>query len=83
MSTPSTTGACWNNSASSSEQILEPSTWCATWISAWFDAFEAVLAADTRRSGYSFGSTPSIADVYMIPQIESAGRFTVDLRVGT
>ena len=54
-------------------------SWCATWISAGFDAYEALLAADTRRAGYSFGSTPSIADIYLIPQIESARRFKVDL----
>ncbi len=39
-------------------------TWCATWISA----------------GFSFGNTPTIADVYLIPQIESARRFKVDLQ---
>lgn len=54
-------------------------TWCATWISAGFDAYEALLAADTRRAGFSFGNAPSIADVYLIPQIESAHRFKVDL----
>lgn len=54
-------------------------TWCATWISAGFDAYEALLAADTRRSGYSFGSAPSLADIYLIPQIEGARRFKVDL----
>ena len=54
-------------------------TWCATWISAGFDAYEALLAADTQRAGYSFGSTPSLADVYLIPQIEGARRFNVDL----
>ena len=54
-------------------------TWCATWISAGFDAYESLLAADTLRAGYSFGSTPSMADVYLIPQIESARRFKVDL----
>ncbi|MDO8768185.1 MAG: maleylacetoacetate isomerase [Burkholderiaceae bacterium] len=54
-------------------------TWCATWISAGFDAYEALLAADTRRAGFSFGNAPSIADVYLIPQIESARRFKVDL----
>ncbi len=53
--------------------------WCGTWISAGFDAYEALLAADPRRAGFSFGSAPSIADVYLIPQIESARRFKVDL----
>ena len=55
-------------------------TWCATWISAGFDAYEALLAADTRRVGFSYGNAPTIADVYLIPQIESARRFKVDLR---
>ncbi len=53
--------------------------WCGTWISAGFDAYEALLAADTRRAGFSFGNTPSIADVYLVPQIEGARRFKVDL----
>lgn len=53
--------------------------WCGTWISDGFDAYEALLAADTRRAGFSFGYGPSIADVYLIPQIESARRFKVDL----
>lgn len=53
--------------------------WCGTWISAGFDAYEALLAADTQRGAFSFGHTPTIADVYLIPQIESARRFQVDL----
>lgn len=53
--------------------------WCGTWIGAGFDAYEALLAADTRRAGFSFGSTPTLADAYLIPQIESARRFKVDL----
>ncbi|WP_114968256.1 maleylacetoacetate isomerase [Rhodoferax ferrireducens] len=53
--------------------------WCGTWIAAGFDAYETLLAADTRRAGFSFGSTPTIADVYLIPQIDSVRRFKVDL----
>jgi maleylpyruvate isomerase len=53
--------------------------WCGTWIADGFDAFEAMLAADTTRAGFSFGSTPTLADAYLIPQIESARRFKVDL----
>lgn len=53
--------------------------WCGTWISEGFDAYEALLAADTRRAGFSFGSTPTLADAYLIPQVESARRFKVDL----
>ena len=28
---------------------------------------------------YSFGDTPTVADVYLVPQVESARRFKVDL----
>jgi maleylpyruvate isomerase len=53
--------------------------WCGTWIGAGFDAYEALIAADTQRGAFSFGHTPTLADVYLIPQIESARRFKVDL----
>ena len=53
--------------------------WCGTWISAGFDAYEALIAADTQRGRFSFGDTPTLADVYLIPQVESARRFKVDL----
>ena len=53
--------------------------WCGTWISAGFDAYEALLAADTKRGSFSHGDAPTIADCYLIPQIESARRFKVDL----
>ena len=53
--------------------------WCATWITAGFDAIEALLAQDTTRGSYCFGGVPSLADVYLIPQVESARRFGVDM----
>ena len=53
--------------------------WCATWITAGFDAIEALLAADTQRGDFCFGGTPTLADVYLVPQVESARRFKVDL----
>jgi len=54
-------------------------TWCATWITAGFDAYETLLAADAQRGRFSFGDTPTLADVYLIPQVESARRFKVAL----
>ena len=54
-------------------------TWCATWITTGFDAYEALLAADKNRGRFSFGNTPTVADVYLVPQVESARRFKVDL----
>jgi maleylpyruvate isomerase len=53
--------------------------WCARWITDGFDAYEALLAADKVRGPFSFGNAPTLADVYLIPQVESARRFKVDL----
>ena len=53
--------------------------WCGTWIGAGFDAYEALLATDPLRGRFSHGDAPTLADVYLVPQIESARRFKVDL----
>jgi maleylpyruvate isomerase len=53
--------------------------WCATWITAGFDALETLLAADARRGDFCFGDAPTLADVYLVPQVESARRFKVDM----
>ena len=55
------------------------SAWCATWINAGFEAFEALLAADQQRGVFCFGHTPTVADAYLVPQVESARRFNIDL----
>jgi maleylpyruvate isomerase len=52
--------------------------WCATWIGAGFDAFDA-LARAHGKGPFAYGAQPSLADVYLVPQIESARRFKVDL----
>ena len=54
--------------------------WCGEWISAGFDAYEKLLAADTARGNFSWGARPSAADCYLIPQVASARRFHVDMR---
>ncbi len=53
--------------------------WCATWISAGFDALEALLAADAQRGAFCWGPSPTLADVYLVPQVESARRFGVGM----
>jgi maleylpyruvate isomerase len=53
--------------------------WCGTWISAGFDAMETLLAADPGRGAFCHGQAPGLADVYLVPQVESARRFKVDL----
>lgn len=52
--------------------------WCATWITAGFDAMEALIR-DQGRTPFAYGATPTMADVYLVPQIESARRFKIDL----
>ena len=53
--------------------------WCSTWIAAGFDAFEKLVEAHGRPGPFAFGTLPTLADVYLIPQIESARRFKIDL----
>lgn len=53
--------------------------WCGTWIAAGFDAIESLLARDPQRGDFCFGNQPTLADVYLVPQVESARRFKVDL----
>jgi len=53
--------------------------WCGKWITDGFDSIETILSDDKNRNGFSFGYAPTLADVYLIPQIESAKRFKVDL----
>jgi maleylpyruvate isomerase len=65
------------HSFSAGEAAVE--AWCATWIGAGFDALEAMLAADAARGPFSFGDAPTLADVYLVPQVESARRFKIDI----
>lgn len=54
-------------------------TWCGTWIRDGFDALEGLLRKESGRGSFCYGETPGLADVYLIPQVESARRFNVDL----
>ena len=53
--------------------------WCGTWIAHGFGALEALLQADNKRGAFCFGNALTLADVYLVAQIESARRFKVDL----
>jgi maleylpyruvate isomerase len=53
--------------------------WCHAWIISGFDAYQALLATHDTHGDFSFGDRPSLADAYLIPQMESARRFKVDL----
>jgi maleylpyruvate isomerase len=52
--------------------------WCSTWVEAGFDAYETLITSAGGAGRFSFGDTPTLADVYLIPQLESARRFNVD-----
>jgi len=53
--------------------------WCGRWIIEGFNALEALLTADPERGRFCFGDSPTLADVFLVPQIESARRFKVDM----
>lgn len=52
--------------------------WCFNWVEAGFDAYEALIGRASVAGRFSFGDTPTLADVYLIPQVESARRFNID-----
>lgn len=52
--------------------------WCGRWITDGFDALEVLISQDVGRGRYCFGDAPTLADVYLVPQVESARRFKLD-----
>lgn len=51
--------------------------WAGRWISAGFDALEAMIA---RHGGdWAWGDSPGLIECYLVPQVYSARRFAVDL----
>ncbi len=53
--------------------------WCGKWITAGFEAIEQLLDEDPQRGRFCYGDSPTLADVYLVPQVYSARRFEVDL----
>lgn len=53
--------------------------WCGEWINSGFSALEQMLVSDTTRGEFCFGQQPTVADAYLVAQVESARRFKVDL----
>lgn len=54
--------------------------WAQDWIVDGFDAFEALLLKHQYHGQFCCGETPSLADAYLIPQVESSQRFKLDLK---
>jgi maleylpyruvate isomerase len=55
------------------------SRWCGRWITEGFDALEALISEDVARGRFCTGDAPTLADVYLVPQVESARRFRLDM----
>ena len=54
-------------------------TWCRHWIEEGFSAFETLLKQDQKRGAFCVGQNITLADAYLVAQVESAKRFSVDL----
>jgi maleylpyruvate isomerase len=53
--------------------------WYKHWIDSGFAALEKRLARDKRVDSLTFGDTPTIADLCIVPQVFNAQRFNIDL----
>lgn len=53
--------------------------WARHWITRGLTALEAMAQADARGGPYLWGKTPTMADIYLVPQLYNARRFGVDL----
>lgn len=53
--------------------------WIQLWSKAGFDAIETMLKEDTHREGFCYGTSPTIADAYLIAQVFASVRFKTDM----
>ena len=53
--------------------------WARHWITAGFEALEKMVEPSQGAGGFLFGEGPSLAEIYLMPQIFNANRFGVDL----
>jgi maleylpyruvate isomerase len=53
--------------------------WLKHWLGLGLEALEANLSRAPTRGVFSYGSTPTLADCFLVPQMFSALRFDVDV----
>lgn len=53
--------------------------WARHWISLGFDALEQLAKQADGQNGFIFGDGPTLAEIYLLPQMFNARRFGVDL----
>jgi len=54
-------------------------TWHRHWLTLGFDALEALIADDRRTGVFCHGDAPTLADIFLIPQMANARRVEMDL----
>jgi maleylacetoacetate isomerase len=58
---------------------VERERWTRHWISAGFGAIEALLGDNPSTGIYCEGDEPTLADIFLIPQVYNARRWSVDM----
>lgn len=53
--------------------------WARRWIEAGFGALETLAARADGQDGFLFGHKPTLAEIYLVPQMANARRFGVDI----
>ena len=53
--------------------------WAQHWINLGLSALEQMQGPVPRRGAFSFGDTPTLADICLVPQLANARRFGLDL----
>ncbi|WP_028671226.1 maleylacetoacetate isomerase [Saccharospirillum impatiens] len=53
--------------------------WYQHWVTKGFTAFETRLTQDTATGSFCHGDKPTLADVFLVPQVFNAERFNCDL----
>jgi len=53
--------------------------WIQLWNKAGFEAIETMLTRDTARRGFCYGSSPTLADAYLVSHVFAAVRFKTDM----
>ncbi|SAL57876.1 maleylacetoacetate isomerase [Caballeronia arvi] len=53
--------------------------WYRHWVETGFESLEKRLAADKRVGALTFGDTPTVADLCIVPQVFNARRFGIDV----
>ncbi len=54
-------------------------TWYRHWVEVGFDALERWLVRDAATGRFCHGNTPTLADIFLVPQVFNARRFSVDM----